>query len=74
MNVQPKAFDWRCSVKKGDLKNFLNFTAKNTCVRVSSLFYKVACLRPAILLKKTPCFPVNFAKFLRTPFFKEHIR
>ena len=35
-----------------------------------SLFNKVAGLRPAILLKKRPwhkCFPVNFAKFLRTP-------
>ena len=34
-----------------------------------SLFNKAA------LLKKTlwhGCFPVNFAKFLRTPFFKEH--
>ena len=34
---------------------------KNTCARVS----------PATLLKKRPqhrCFPVNFAKFLRTPF------
>ena len=33
-------------------------------------------LRPATLLKKNlwhRCFPVNFAKFLRTPFFTEHI-
>ena len=31
------------------------------------------CLRPATLLKKRlwhRCFPVNFAKFLRTPFFQ----
>ena len=44
----------RCSVKKGVLKNF---TKKS--------------LRPATLLKKRPwhrCFPVNFVKFLRTPF------
>ena len=36
-----------------------------------SLFNKVAGLRPATLLKKRlwhRCFPVNFAKFLRTPF------
>ena len=42
-----------------------------------TLFYKVAGLRPATLLKKRlwhRCFPVNFAKFLRTPFFKEHLR
>ena len=35
------------------------------------LFNKVAALRPATLLKRRlwhRCFPVNFAKFLRTPF------
>ena len=34
-------------------------------------FDKVAGLRPVTLLKKSlryKCFPVNFAKFLRTPF------
>ena len=33
--------------------------------------------RPATLLKKRlwhRCFPLNFAKFLRTPFFTEHLR
>ena len=33
--------------------------------------------RPATLLKKSHwhrCFPVNIAKFLRTPFFTEHLR
>ena len=43
---------------------------ENTCARV--LFNKVAGLRPATLLKKWlwhRCFPVNFVKFLRTPFF-----
>ena len=33
-------------------------------------------LRPATLLKKRlwhRCFPVNFAKFLRTPFLTEHL-
>ena len=36
-----------------------------------TLFNKVAWVRPATLLKKSllhRCFPVNFAKFLRTPF------
>ena len=40
------------------------------------LFCKKRCLRPATLLKKRllhRCFPVNFAKFLRTPFLKEHL-
>ena len=39
-------------------------------------FNKVAGLRPATLLKKSPwhrCFPVNFAEFLRTPSFTEHL-
>ena len=40
-------------------------------------FNKVAGLRPVTLLKKKPwhrCFPVNFSKFLRTPFVTEHLR
>ena len=35
------------------------------------------CLRPATLLKMRlwhRCFPVNFVKFLRTPYFTEHLR
>ena len=46
----------------------------NTCAKVSfsiKLQAKLAGLRPATLLKKRlwrRCFPVNFAKFLRTPF------
>ena len=53
----------RCSVKKEISQN--------------SLFNKVAGLRPATLLKKSfwhRCFPVNFPKFLRTPFFTEHLQ
>ena len=46
----------RCSVKKGVLKNFAKFTGKHLC---QSLFFnKVAGLRV----------PVNFVKFLETPF------
>ena len=48
---------------------FHKFTGKHLC---QSLFFnKVAGLRPATLLKERNChrcFPVNFAKFLRTPF------
>ena len=55
----------RCSEK------FRKFTGKHLC---KSLFFnKVACLKPATLLKRRlwhRCFPVNFAKFLRTPFLK----
>ena len=61
--------------KKGVLRNFSKFTGKHLCPRL--FFNKVAGLRPATLLKKRlwhRCFPVNFAKFLRIPFFTEHLR
>ena len=41
-----------------------------------SLFNKVGGLSAATLLKKRHwhiCFPVNFAKFLGTPFLTEHL-
>ena len=60
--------------RKGVLRNFAKFTGKHLC---HSLFFnKVAGLRPATLLKKRlwhRCFPVNFAKFLKTPFLREHL-
>ena len=55
-------------MKKGVLGNFAKFTGKYLCQ--SFFFNKVAGL-PTTLLKKRlwhRCFPVNFAKFLRTPF------
>ena len=58
-------------MKKGVLRNFAKFTAKHLCQNL--FFNKVAGLRPATLLKKRPwhrCFPVSFAKFLRTPFYR----
>ena len=60
--------------KKGVLRNFAKFTGKHLS---GSLFNKVEGLRPATFLKKRlwhRCFPVNFAKFLRTPFLTEHLR
>ena len=60
--------------KKGVLRNFTKFTQKHLCY--SLFFNKVAGLKPATLLKKRPwhkCFSVNFAKFLRTPLFTEHL-
>ena len=51
--------------KKGILRNFAKFTGKHLC---RSLFLnKVAGLR------QWCCLPVNFAKFLRTPFIIEHL-
>ena len=61
--------------EKSVLKRFAKFTGKHFC---QSLFFnKVAGLRPATLLKKRlwyRYFLVNFAKFLRISFFKEHLR
>ena len=64
-----KAVVRRCSIKKvfckkAVLRNFVRFTGKHLCQRLSQAW-------PATLLKKSlwyRCFPVNFAKFLRTPF------
>ena len=59
----------RCSLRKGVLRNLEKFTGKNLCQ--SLFFYEVAGLRPVTLLKKKlwhRCYPVNFAKFLKTPF------
>ena len=59
--------------KKVVLGSFPKFTGKHPC---QSLFFnKVAC--QAALLKKRlwrRCFPVNFTKFLRTPFLTEQLR
>ena len=61
--------------RKGVLRNFAKLTGKHLC---QSLFFnKVAGVRPATLFKKRlwyRCFPVNLAKFLRTPFHIEHLR
>ena len=61
--------------KKGALRKFAKFAGKNLCQRL--FFNKVAGPMSASLLKKGlwhRCFPVNFAKFLRTSFFTEHLR
>ena len=54
---------WRCSVR-----NFATLTGKHLC---QSLFLvKLQTSSPAKMRLWHRCFPVNFAKFLRTPFFK----
>ena len=55
------------------LKNFANFTGKHLCWSL----LKVAGLQTYTFSKKRlqhRRFPVKFAKFLRTPFFTEHLR
>ena len=62
----------RCSVKKVFLKISQN-SQENTCTRVSFL---IKLQRPTTSLKQRlwhRSFPVNFAKFLRTPIFIEHL-
>ena len=54
--------------RNGTLRNFTKFTEKHLR---HSLFFKKVASRPVTLLKKRlwhRCFPVNFVKFLRTPF------
>ena len=60
--------------KKAVQRNFAKFTGKHLCQCL--FFNKVAGLSPASLLKRRywhMCFPVNVAKFLRTPFLTEHL-
>ena len=69
LGVKLRSSHQRCFVRKGALKNFAKFTGKHLCQNL--FFNKVAGLRPETLLKKRlwhRCFPVNSAKFLRTPF------
>ena len=64
----------RYSVRNGVLRNLAKFTGKHLCQ--SPFFNKAAGLILATLSKKSlwpRCFPVNFGKFLRTPFFTEHL-
>ena len=61
----------RCSVRIRVVRNFAKFTGKKLCQIL--FFNKVTGLRPATLFKKIlwhRYFPVNFAKFLRTPFYR----
>ena len=64
----------RALCKKGVFENLAKFSGKHL---FHSLFInKVAGLRSSTLLKRRlwhRCFPVNFAKFLRTPFFIQHL-
>ena len=81
-NVTRKTSEWffyyqtevlarRCSIKKMFLEISQN-SQENTCARVSFLIK----LRATLLKKRLwhRCFPLNFAKFLRTLFLTEHLR
>ena len=65
----PRSSHQRCSTRNSVLRNFAKITGKNMCQIL--FFNKATGLRLATLLKKRlwrRCFPVNFAKFLRTHF------
>ena len=59
-----------CSVKKVFLEIWQN-SQENTCGRVSFSIKLQALLKKRLWRR---CFPVDFAKFLRTPFLIEHLR
>ena len=55
--------------KKGILRNFVEFTGKHLSQSFFFLAYNFIKMRfPHV------CLPVNFGKFLRTPFLTEHLR
>ena len=56
-----------CFLKKGILRNFAKFTV----VKESRVFFLLKLQASGLQLYFT--LPVNFAKFLRTPFFMEHL-
>ena len=67
-NLTKEAATGGVLIRKCVLIDFAKFRRKH--LRQSLFFKKITCLRPAVLLKKRlwhRCFPVKFAKFLRTP-------
>ena len=74
LDIPPEVAVRRCFFKVAFIKNFAIFTGKHLCW--SLVFNNVAGLRPTTSLKTRlqQVFPVSIAKFLRTAFFKEHLR
>ena len=72
-DIMKRSSHRRCSIKRLFSK-ILQKLQEKTCVGVSLFPNKIAGLSPVTLLTKKlrhKCFLVNFAKFLRTAFFKE---
>ena len=74
---------WKCSVRKGVLRNSIKLTGKHLCQslfftkvagRQSFFFNKVAAQRPATLLKKrlAQVFSCKFCEISKNTFFTEH--
>ena len=67
-NSRPEVF-----CKKDGLRNFSKFARKHLC---QSLFFNKVAGQACNFFKKetlATVFPVNFVKFLRTPYFTEHL-
>ena len=57
----------RCSVKKAVLKKFADFTGKHLCWNLFLINFQTNFIKKRLQYR---CFPVKFAKFLRTPISK----
>ena len=73
------ALDWNYIYRSSRLEVFLEISSNSleTTYAKFSFSIKLPDSAPATLLKKKlwhRCFPVNLAKFLRTPFIPEHLR
>ena len=73
-----KSSHWRCSLRKGVLRNFVKFTGKH--LRQSLFFNKAAGLRSdtgkKLCQEKTlaPAFSYEFCEISKNTFFTEHLR
>ena len=73
MYSQNRSSCYQMFFKIGVLKNFGTFTRKYLCW--SLLLIKLQAWRTIIKKKlQRRCFPVKFAKFLKTPFLTEHLQ
>ena len=69
-----EAVTWRCSVKKGVLRNFKKFAGKRLCKNL--IFNKVARIRPANFSKKdtlAQVFSCEFCEISKNTFSVEHL-
>ena len=67
--------DLEAVVRRCSFKKFANFTVKHLCWNL--FLIKSEGLKSSNFIEtrlQNRCFPVKFAKFLRTPFFTEHLR
>ena len=68
--TQFRSSNWRCSVKKGVLKNFATFTGKHLCWRI----FLIKLLQ--LYYKETPTqvLPCEYCKIFKNTYFEKHLR